>query len=228
MHQFAEVFKQENCKVETIVENGLRILLAIYGAPKTELSIENFRYMTFAKLTRLNTAVKLSSLPPTAAAACQHLSRVYYQVQNWLGNNLNPEQWGWTIINNILEPLKTLLPAAPDVLLNTIFCNCTKGCNTNCGCRKVGLSCSILCGHCHGQSCLNTNVDSSAIKEIIQDEEDEELDLVELLTQDIEEKENVGEDDENLEEGTKDENLEEMTEDEDVEEGTDFENEDEL
>ncbi|CAG9765676.1 unnamed protein product [Ceutorhynchus assimilis] len=122
LHQFAEVFEQENCTAETIVENGSRIILAIYEAPKIEVSIENHRYMSFAKSTRLNlnTAVKLASLPPTAATACQHLSRVYYQVQNWLGKDLNPEQWTWTINNNILEPLKTLSPPAPDVLLCTI------------------------------------------------------------------------------------------------------------
>ncbi|KAJ8893080.1 hypothetical protein PR048_005663 [Dryococelus australis] len=54
----------------------------------------------------------------------------------------------------------TLLPPAPDVLLNTSVCNCTKGCGTNCGCRKVGLPCSIVCGHCRGKTYLNPTTDS--------------------------------------------------------------------
>lgn len=48
-----------------------------------------------------------------------------------------------------------LMSPDPDELLNTIFCNCQKGCSTNCGCRKVGLPCSIVCSYCRGQSCLN-------------------------------------------------------------------------
>lgn len=154
LHQAAQVFQQENCPPETIYNNGILFLLAIYGAPKTEKSIDNYRYLQFAKSTRLNVPVKLSSLPPTAAAA-QHLLRVYYQVQTWLGKNLDPQQWGWIVRNNFLEPITTLLPPAPDVLLNTIFCNCAKGCGANCGCRKIGLKCSAVCGHCHGQSCFN-------------------------------------------------------------------------
>ena len=81
----------------------------------------------------------------------------------WLGNQLNPEDWGWKLINNILEPIQTLLPPAPEKLLNTIFCNGKKGCSANCGCKKVGLFCSLVCTNCHGQSC--SNVDSNATDE---------------------------------------------------------------
>lgn len=129
----------------------------MYGAPKYEVSIDNYRYLTFAKLTRHNKSIKLSSLPPTTSATHQHLLRTYYQVQTWLGKKLNPEQWGWTMNKNILEPIMTVLPPAPDELLNMIFCNCTKGYGTTCGCRKIGIKCSIICGHCRGQSCFNSN-----------------------------------------------------------------------
>jgi len=37
---------------------------------------------------------KLNLLPPTFEAAQQHLIRVYYQVQKWLCNELNPLDWG--------------------------------------------------------------------------------------------------------------------------------------
>lgn len=155
MQRSAEVFQQETCSPEVIVNNGVHFLLAIYGAPIKEVSLDNYRYLSFAKSTRFNKPVKLQSLPPTTGAARQHLFRVYYQVQTWLGNELNPEQWGWVMKDHVLEPVMTLLPPAPDELLHMIFCNCTKGCGTNCGCRKIGLPCSAVCGHCHGQSCLN-------------------------------------------------------------------------
>lgn len=156
LHPAAHVFMQENCPLDELICNGMKIILAIYGAPKTETSIDNYRYLTFAKSTKLSTAVKLSSLPPTSSAAQQHLCRVYYQVQTWLGKDIDPEQWGWIRKNDILQPVPTQLPPAPDILLNSIFCNCTKGCAGKCSCRKVGLNCSTACGHCHGHSCLNT------------------------------------------------------------------------
>ena len=71
--------------------------------------------------------------------------------------------------NNILILVTTLLPPAPDELLNTIFCNCTKGCGGKCGCKKIGLRCSKACGHCRGQSCLNAAFTS--------EENDEDVDL---------------------------------------------------
>ena len=162
LQRSAEVFNQENCPLNVIVDNGVRFLLAMYGAPIIESCINNYRYLSFAKLTRFNTPVKLSLLPPTATAAQQHLYRVYYEVQTWLGNEIDPEQWGWVINNYLLEPTKILLPPAPDALLNTIFCNCTKGCGSNCGCRKVELPCSAVCGHCRGHSCLNVTPDNNS------------------------------------------------------------------
>jgi len=43
-----------------------------------------------------------------------------------LGNELDPEDWGWVFKDNGLEPVQTLLPPAPEKLLNTFFCNCKK------------------------------------------------------------------------------------------------------
>lgn len=97
----------------------MRFLLAMYGARLNEVSIDTLRYYCFAKSTRLNEAVKLSTFPPTSSAARPHLYRVYYQVQVLLGNALNPADWGWIMRNYILEPIPTLLPPAPD----TARCN---------------------------------------------------------------------------------------------------------
>ncbi|GFY41262.1 uncharacterized protein TNIN_343811 [Trichonephila inaurata madagascariensis] len=104
---------------------------------------------------KLNKPVQLSNLPPTNAAAHQHINRVYYQVQIWLGNDLDPQKWGWILRNEFLEPITTVLSPAPDELLNTIFCNCKNGCGSRCGCRKLGLQSSLGCGQCNGQACFN-------------------------------------------------------------------------
>ncbi|KAG8314776.1 hypothetical protein J6590_084928 [Homalodisca vitripennis] len=59
-------------------------------------------------------------------------------VQLWLGNQLDPEQWGWKHVNNALEPTHTLLPPAPEKLLNSVSATAKRACTT-----------------CQGQSCSN-------------------------------------------------------------------------
>lgn len=199
LREAAEVFKQENCPPDTLINCGIQFILAMYGAPKTETSLDNYRYLSFAKCTRLNKPVQLSSLPPTAAAAQQHLFRVYYQIQTWLGRDLDPKQYGWTSNKNLLEPIPTLLPPAPDELLNSIFCNCTKGCGSNCGCRKLGLPCSIICGFCRGQSCLNTAFDDTTAES--SDVNDDEIDPIAMLSADMIVDDNSNENDDEEEEG---------------------------
>ncbi|GFY69747.1 uncharacterized protein TNIN_256561 [Trichonephila inaurata madagascariensis] len=72
-------------------------------------------------------------------------------------NDLEPQEWGWILRNEFLEPIMTILSPAPDELLNTIFCNCKNGCGLRCGCRKSGLQCSSACGRCNGQACFNAS-----------------------------------------------------------------------
>ncbi|CAK1579141.1 unnamed protein product [Parnassius mnemosyne] len=47
--------------------------------------------------------------------------------------------------------MATILPPAPDELLNT----CKNGCGPRCGCRKSGLQCYSPFGQCNEQACLN-------------------------------------------------------------------------
>ncbi|GFY51097.1 uncharacterized protein TNIN_270001 [Trichonephila inaurata madagascariensis] len=91
LDQLAQVFQKENCPIQTLHENGVRVLLSTYNSPQSEKSIDNLRYTQFIKSTKLNKPVQLSNIPPTRAAAHQHISRVYYQVQTWLGNHLEPK-----------------------------------------------------------------------------------------------------------------------------------------
>ncbi|GBP05331.1 hypothetical protein EVAR_61630_1 [Eumeta japonica] len=146
----------------------------------------------------------LFNLPPTSAAAHQHFNRVYYQVQIWLGHDLEPQEWGWIMHHGFLEPTTTILTPAPNDLLNTIFCNCKNGCGSRCGCRKSGLLCSLACGQCNGQACLNASLYQSDINEDgtfdpeiledlernVEDENDEEFEIPQRPGDDDEEEEN--------------------------------------
>ena len=103
-----------------------------------------------------------------------------------------------------MEPIQTTLPPAPKKLLNTIFCNCKKGCCTRCGCRRVGLLCSPACTNCQGHSCSNVQwnptdedscdideetTDSSSVEQFMniqQEEEEEEEEIEEDMTVEVE------------------------------------------
>ncbi|CAH1978615.1 unnamed protein product [Acanthoscelides obtectus] len=51
----AKVFNEEGCSPDTIFTNGIKSLLAIYGAPPREESLDHHRYKCFAKSTRKST-----------------------------------------------------------------------------------------------------------------------------------------------------------------------------
>lgn len=98
------------------------MFLAIYGAASTEGELNRHRYSTLVKSTKKLTP-DLASLPPTKGSAKQYSFRVYLQVQEWLGNTLSPEHWGWRRgEDGTLEPIKTLDSPAPDYVLSNIFC----------------------------------------------------------------------------------------------------------
>lgn len=52
---------------------------------------------------------KPESLHPASASAALHSFPTYYQVQDWLDNKLNPEEWGSIRLNGVLQPIKTTL-----------------------------------------------------------------------------------------------------------------------
>lgn len=49
---------------------------------------------------------------------------------------------GWPKIEESLHPVKMQSWSAPEEFLNMIFCNCKKGCESKCGCRRLGLLCN--------------------------------------------------------------------------------------
>ena len=46
-------------------------------------------------------------LPPTESAIKYHSFRVYLQMQQWLGVDLDETLWGWKKENDVLVPIKT-------------------------------------------------------------------------------------------------------------------------
>ncbi len=56
---YAEVFTEKESSPDVIFDNGVCFLLALYKAPGKEVSIDSYRYLTFAKSTQLRKPVEL-------------------------------------------------------------------------------------------------------------------------------------------------------------------------
>ena len=92
-------------------------------------------------------------LPPTQDAARFHH---YHQVQEWRGNTLAPDEWGWAVLVNGMVPVKMTQPAAPEQLLKIVKCNCSGNCaKKRYTYRKNALLCTPACGQCQGITCSN-------------------------------------------------------------------------
>jgi len=149
-----ETFYDPIASKDNICKAGEMFILALYNASEKETNLDNYRYQCFAKNVSSSKNVLLT-IPPSEAAAREHSFRVYHQIQMWLGNEKIPVEWGWHLKSDLLLPTPLKGPLIPEILLNLISCNCTKGCTASCGCRKHGLKCSTICGYCKGNSCLN-------------------------------------------------------------------------
>lgn len=73
--------------------------------------------------------MKFSLFALTCSAAQQQIYGVYDQIQICVGRDIDSEQWE---LNN--KKIQRVTIPAPYDILNTIFCNCIKGCDGKCGC----------------------------------------------------------------------------------------------
>ena len=77
------------------------------------------------------------------------------EVQQWIGNNLCPTDWGWQYKDESLITLTADRPVAPKRGLRIVSCGCQTCCRKTCGCPKAGLYCSPMCSYCNGHICSN-------------------------------------------------------------------------
>ncbi|KAK3929008.1 putative cytosol aminopeptidase [Frankliniella fusca] len=152
------VFNDPSAKREEIAEAGEKLILSLYSSAVVCDTLNESRYELYLRIcdTKMNLP-NLATLPPTSAAAEQHSYRVYLQVQQWLGNDLDPTAWGWRAENGTLVPIPTTLPPAPPELQSKLSCKCVAtGCGASCPCRKRGALCDSSCAKCKGETCTNS------------------------------------------------------------------------
>ena len=139
LHEIVNIFHAEHSTKNEIGKYGceaMKILYKVRGI-REDMSLNCLRYTQFRTLAVKN-KVDLPSLPPTEAATIQHAYRVYIQIQEWLGRELNIHEWGWKEDESGFYPVTTDAPPAPSVLMKKLFCACKKTCGNRCGCRALG------------------------------------------------------------------------------------------
>lgn len=161
LQDLAQIFKKPDATADEIDVAGQKCIAAIYSKNEA-IPLSVLRYEMFAN-SLSKKSFNLASLPPTEAAARQHSFRTYLQVQAWLNNHLDPLKWGWKNAKYGLMPVRTTMEAAPEELLKTICCTCSKGCLGSCSCRKNGMKCTNICKLCKGHSCSNAHTDDLII-----------------------------------------------------------------
>ena len=135
---------------------GENALVCLYNGQAGE-TLDILRLQRFCQKVSTSTVrVEPRTLPPTSASAKQHCLRVYVQVQQWQGVDMDANGWGWAIRDERMVPVMTEMKPAPDYLLDAIHYSCKADCSTRqCSCRKYNLECSSACSECKGLHCSN-------------------------------------------------------------------------
>ena len=98
--RLANVFDKEHATKSEVQEAGEAAIVALYKGD-SRVDINNLRHDKFChKVANSSVFVHPQVLPPTAAATKYHSYRVYYQIQEWKGEILDPLKWGWKLVND--------------------------------------------------------------------------------------------------------------------------------
>ena len=161
LSQELAIFKDETATKEEIHAAGMKLVATTYRC-SPELNAERVRiFKERCNNKSSKKQISLERLPPTEDAAKLHSERAYLQVQEWLGNRLDPTSFGWVLRDGILDPIPMLLKPAPESLMEIKKCGCSTGCRGGrCGCYNGSLWCTDRC------SC--TNCENQDDKDVIE------------------------------------------------------------
>ncbi|VDI69502.1 Hypothetical predicted protein [Mytilus galloprovincialis] len=100
---------------------GEKVITFLYGGVPHE-GLDILRYKKFAnRVLTCKEVIQIHTLPPTTETATYHSLRAYFQVQTWIGGEeIDPCDFGWLIVNGKLMPIKTKRQPAPQRLLSII------------------------------------------------------------------------------------------------------------
>ena len=118
------VFRDRNANLNEVHDAGVKLIAAMYRCDmnmnRERARMLNERCNDKARKKKIN----LERLSSTTDAAQLHAERAYLQVQVRDGNSLNPESFGWHMVDGILEPIPMRQEPAPHFLMEVKKCGC--------------------------------------------------------------------------------------------------------
>lgn len=125
-----------------------QFVCALYDRDTCLTSVAEVRWKLFCK-----TQAEAEKLPPTNGALHQKILRAHYQSMIWSADIVPkpdlppPSNYGWTERDGLYEPVPTLIPPAPDSVVELVRCQCSKSkCETTrCTCKQHKLHCTEMC-----------------------------------------------------------------------------------
>ena len=124
-----QVFLDKAVDKETLRKHEENMMMALYNVQ--HLNVENLDMARFYRLKQmiarqcLSSPTTLATLPPTSGSCYMYTLRVYHQVQQWYGNNLNPLEYGWEFRAGNLLHIGSDREAAPVIVEDVSpLCEC--------------------------------------------------------------------------------------------------------
>ena len=154
---FCELGASKHVKEKTV--HGLeKFICKLYALSVTVESLDQMRWKLFSKRK-----AEGAKLPPTQETLKQAIYRAHYQALIWQNDIVPnpdippPQNYGWRKDDRYV-PISSVLPAAPDAVVQLVRCSCRKSkCPSPCSCRRNNLSCTNLC-QCESGPDLCSNV----------------------------------------------------------------------
>ncbi len=146
---FAALMEQpEQSDVDAALTTLERFVVLLYDKTSFKSHVNEARVDLFARKGR-----DVNHISPTQGSLLQHTRRAVYQAGYCWSQSLipmvqlpQPEEWGWKVAaGGTWDVMWSNLPEASKVCRELLRCGCTKGCHTNCKCKKAALACTALC-----------------------------------------------------------------------------------
>ena len=127
-----------------------RLIFIMYDRGSSESSVNVERLVLFTK----KKGREIENIPPTQDALAQRVLRIGYDAGHVLGQATikapqlpRPADLGWTWeVANAQCNMKWMTFPPPGAACRAVLtCGCTKGCRSQCKCKKADLTCKMVC-----------------------------------------------------------------------------------
>ena len=145
---------------DEVIAQARELFIAVYSSVHDDFSGSDLSLLRMYKFLN-SKSVLMKVLPATEDAFLLHVLRAALTTIIDKSAHISKpdipalDQYGWELVPSkdgssfIPKPIPSTLPPWPEQMPPKQKCGCTKGCKSNCSCRKIGVACYIGC-RCQG------------------------------------------------------------------------------